>query len=84
MVEIIIFSKARCPYCDRAKALLKQQDIPFREVRVDLEPNGLEEMQSLTTGRTFPQIIIGGAAIGGFDDLYRLYRGGELAKMLEG
>lgn len=78
MADIIVFSKAQCPYCDRAKALLEQKGLPFEEVRVDLDPQGLQRMQQLSQGRTFPQIIINGEAVGGFDDLYALSLEGGL------
>jgi len=82
MSKVIVFSKAYCPYCDRAKALLTQLNIPHEEVRVDLDPSRLDEMKALGKGRTFPQIIINGQGIGGFDDLYALSRSGKLQELL--
>jgi glutaredoxin 3 len=82
MSNVIVFSKAQCPYCDRAKALLTQLNIAHEEVRVDLDPTRLAQMKELGRGRTFPQIIINGEGIGGFDDLYALSRSGKLQELL--
>ena len=82
MSKVIVYSKNYCPYCDRAKALLSQLNIPYEEVRVDLEPNRLEEMRTVSVGRTFPQIIINGKGIGGFDDLYKLHKSDQLKELL--
>lgn len=82
MSKITIFSKAHCPYCDRAKALLDKLDIAYEEVRVDLQPERLADMKAMGKGRTFPQIIINGSGIGGFDDLYALSKTGELQQLL--
>ena len=51
-------------------------------MRVDLEPNRLEEMRTVSVGRTFPQIIINGKGIGGFDDLYKLHKSDQLKELL--
>jgi glutaredoxin 3 len=83
MSNVIIFSKAQCPYCDRAKALLNQLAISYEEIRVDLDPTQLDEMRAKGKGRTFPQIIIKGEGIGGFDDLYALSQSGKLQELLK-
>ena len=83
MSNVIIFSKAQCPYCDRAKALLNQLAISYEEIRVDLDPTRLDEMRAKGKGRTFPQIIINGEGIGGFDDLYALSQSGKLQELLK-
>ena len=83
MANVIVFSKAHCPYCDRAKMLLTQLNIAHEEVRVDLDPSRLAEMQELGKGRTFPQIVINGEGIGGFDDLYALSKSGKLQTTLD-
>ena len=83
MSNVIVFSKAQCPYCDRAKALLSQLQIPYEEIRVDLDPTKLDEMRAKGKGRTFPQIIINDQGIGGFDDLYALSSSGQLQDLLK-
>lgn len=78
MAKVIVYSKANCPYCTWAKLLLEAKHIAFEEVRVDLDPVKLEEMIKLSERRTTPQIIINEQAIGGYDDLSRLAKSGEL------
>jgi len=83
MTEVLIYSKAMCGYCDRAKELLKAKNIAFDEIRVDLDPTKLEEMLAKSEGRrTFPQIFINGKGIGGFSDLWALEQKGELNNLI--
>mgnify|MGYP003444255828 CR=1 FL=1 len=74
-----------CPYCIRAKALLKQRGVAaIEEVRIDLEPAQRQHMIALTGRRTVPQIFINGQHVGGSDDLYALERAGKLDALLAG
>jgi glutaredoxin 3 len=72
-----------CPYCLRAKALLKQRGVEqIDEIRVDLEPGQRQVMMQQTGQRTVPQIFIGDTHVGGCDDLIALDRAGRLAPLL--
>ena len=83
MAKVEIYSKAMCPYCDRAKQLLSAKSVEFTEIRVDQNPDELENMLQRAKGRrTFPQILINDEPIGGFDDLNALNQSGELDKRL--
>ena len=74
-----------CPYCLRAKALLKQRGVAaIDEVRVDLEPAQRQHMIALTGRRTVPQIFIGDTHVGGCDDLVALDQRGALLPLLSG
>jgi glutaredoxin 3 len=74
-----------CPYCIRAKALLKQRGVEaIEEVRVDLNPGERDRMIELTGRRTVPQIFIGDTHVGGCDDLMLLDRTGGLVPLLKG
>jgi glutaredoxin 3 len=85
MARVKIYSTGTCPFCDKAKALLKKWQIPFDEVRIDQDDAGLREMQNVTNhARTVPQIAIDGKAIGGLDDLTELHMDGELDGLMEG
>lgn len=78
-----MYRTATCPYCERAEALLKARGVmQIETVRVDLEPERRAEMIRKTGRRTVPQIFIGRAHVGGFDDLASLDRQGRLAGML--
>jgi glutaredoxin 3 len=76
-----MYTTAWCGYCVRAKALLEQRGLPFEEVRVDDDPNFRTRLEELTGGWTVPQIVIDGAPIGGFSELWQLDRSGELERL---
>lgn len=81
--DIVMYSTAFCPYCDRARNLLKHKGVEFREVKVDEDRAEREIMLQRSGGRrTVPQIFIGDRHIGGFDDLYALDKAGELDPLL--
>lgn len=84
MARVKIYSTGTCPFCDKAKALLKKWQIPFDEVRIDQDQAGLREMLEVTNhARTVPQIVVDGKAIGGLDDLTELHMDGELKGLVE-
>lgn len=73
MKNVIIYSSMFCGYCHRAKALLKQRNIPFKDISVDMDPAARAEMREKAGGRnTVPQIFSDGTHIGGCDELYAL------------
>ena len=82
-VEVVMYSTTWCPYCDRARALLKRKGVSVKEIKVDEEPEQRAVMLERSGGRrTVPQIFIGTRHVGGFDDLYALDRAGELDALL--
>ena len=83
--RVLMYTTAVCPYCTRAKQLLKARGVEeIEEVRVDLDPDRRDEMMQKTKRRTVPQIFIGETHVGGCDDLYALDAAGELKPLLEG
>jgi glutaredoxin 3 len=72
-----------CPYCTRARALLRGKGVAFVDIDVEQEPERRAEMIRRAHGRTtVPQIFIDNEHIGGCDDLLALDRGGELDRKL--
>ena len=69
MNSVIIWSKYNCPYCDQAKALLKDRRIPFEERKIGDGYTKEELLEAVPNARTVPQIIINGTSIGGFTEL---------------
>jgi glutaredoxin 3 len=67
-----------CPYCQRAKTLLRAKNLVVNEIDVDDDPKFRDEMMARSGRRTVPQIFIGQQHIGGCDDLYALEDRGEL------
>jgi glutaredoxin 3 len=80
-----MYSTDWCPYCRRAKALLRSRGVEsFDEVDVDVDPGGRAAMIRETGCYTVPQIFIGAMHVGGCDDLVALDRRGELEPLLNG
>jgi len=78
-----MYSTAVCPFCLRAEMLLKAKGITeIEKIRVDLDPRQREEMMHKTGRRTVPQIYIGDAHVGGFDELAALEHAGKLDSLL--
>ena len=68
-MKAVVWSKYHCPYCDQAKALLKQRGIPFEERKIGDGYTREELLEAVPTARTVPQIFIGDELIGGFTEL---------------
>jgi len=84
-VPVLMYTTAVCPYCVRAKQLLKARGVlEIEEVRVDLDPARRDEMMQRTQRRTVPQIFIGDVHVGGCDDLHALDAAGKLRPLLDG
>ena len=85
MTKVEIYTKLMCPYCARAKALLEQKGVAYREIDVGMDPDLRMEMVTRANGReTVPQIFINDAHIGGCDDIYALNDAGGLDPLLQG
>jgi glutaredoxin 3 len=84
MVAVKMYTTLVCPYCLRAKMLLKQRGVEhIDEIRIDLDPAQRDAMMKLTGRRTVPQIFIGSTHVGGCDDLIALDQRGGLAPLLK-
>lgn len=85
MAKVTMYSTGVCPYCQMAERLLRSKGVAvIDKVRVDLEPERRVEMMERTGRRTVPQIYIGEAHVGGYDDLAALDRAGGLDALLRG
>ena len=71
-----------CGYCVRAKALLDGKGLEYEELLLEEGPDFRERLFDLTGGWTVPQILIDGKPIGGYTELWRLDRSGELDEQL--
>ena len=84
MAPVKMYTTLVCPYCVRAKMLLKQRGVDqIEEIRVDLNPAEREAMMDRTGRRTVPQIFIGDTYVGGCDDLMALDQRGGLMPLLQ-
>ena len=83
MARVEIYTTATCPYCIRAKSLLRQKGVDLEEITIDFAGEKKQEMMQRAGGRmTVPQIFIDGQHIGGCDDLFELERAGKLDELL--
>ena len=72
MATVEIYTKATCPFCHRAKALLNQKGVSYQEIPIDGDAP-LREVMIKRSGRTtVPQIFINAQHVGGCDDLFAL------------
>lgn len=84
MNAVRMYTTQVCPYCVRAKSLLKQRGVEqIEEIRVDLDPSQRDHMMEITGRRTVPQIFIGSTHVGGCDDLIALDQRGGLLPLLQ-
>ena len=83
MAKVEVYTTSYCPYCIRAKSLLKRKDVAFDEIDVSGDPALREKMIELSGGRrTVPEIFINGRIVGGYDELRALEAAGRLDKLL--
>ncbi len=85
MSPVKMYTTAVCPYCIRAKQILKSKGVEqIEEVRIDTDPAQRDHMMAITGRRTVPQIFIGSTHVGGCDDLIALDGRGGLEPLLKG
>jgi glutaredoxin 3 len=81
--KVVIYLTGWCPYCTRAKQLLKSKGVDFEEIDVDARPEARAEMMTRSGRRSVPQIFIGATHVGGCDDLHELEASGRLDTLLK-
>jgi glutaredoxin 3 len=85
MQAVKMYTTAVCPYCIRAKQILKSKGVEqIEEIRIDTNPEQRDHMMQVTGRRTVPQIFIGDTHVGGCDDLVALDGRGGLVPLLQG
>ena len=85
MQSVKMYTTAVCPYCIRAKQILKSKGVEaIEEIRIDMQPDERMKMMEITGRRTVPQIFIGDTHVGGCDDLIALDGRGALVPLLNG
>jgi glutaredoxin 3 len=83
MAEVIIYRTTYCPYCDMAKRLFTNLNVPFTEIDVTHDHDMRIKLVEMTGGRrTVPQIFIDGLSVGGYTDVAELHKNGRLAELL--
>ena len=77
-----IYTTRMCPFCIMARELLQQKKIDFEEIPLDGDAEGRRRLAEETGRHTVPQIFIGEAHIGGYDELAALEQAGRLDQLL--
>ena len=77
-----MYTTENCPFCVRAKALLDARGVSYRELNLERDPDGRAELVKQTGMMTFPQVIIDGELVGGFQETLAADRSGRLAELL--
>ena len=84
MQAVKMYTTAVCPYCTRAKQILKSKGVEqIEEVRIDADPAARDHMMQTTGRRTVPQIFVGDTHVGGCDDMMALDAKGGLLPLLQ-
>ena len=83
MAKVVIYTTRTCPFCVRAKHLLRNKAIAFDDIDVGGAPDERAALTARTGSRTVPQIFINDVFVGGCDDLFALDRSGKLDALLQ-
>jgi glutaredoxin 3 len=75
-LPVVIYTTKTCPYCHRAKALLREYGIEFEEIDLTDKPEERAQLTARTNHRTVPQIFIGDRFIGGAEELEKFLKEG--------
>ena len=82
MKPVIVYTTDFCSKCAGAKMLLGRREISYQEINLAKDPDGRTKLSELTGMVTFPQIVIDGEPLGGFDELLAADRAGRLPELL--
>ncbi|MEA2179370.1 MAG: glutaredoxin 3 [Solirubrobacteraceae bacterium] len=82
MADVLVYTTENCPFCIRAKALLDARGVTYSEINLERDPDGRAELVKMTGMMTFPQVIIDGQLVGGFQETLAADRSGRLAELL--
>jgi glutaredoxin 3 len=82
MKPVTLYTTDACPYCMSAKKLLAKREVQYTEINLARDPDGRAALTEKTGMYTFPQIVIDGESIGGFQELLAADRAGRLPELL--
>ncbi len=82
MKSVTLYTTDYCSRCTSAKMLLGRREISYQEINLAKDPDGRAKLSELTGMVTFPQIVIDGETLGGFDELLAADRAGRLSALL--
>jgi glutaredoxin 3 len=82
MKPVTLYTTEYCTFCMSAKKLLAKREIEYTEINLARDPDGRQQLIEKTGMYTFPQIVIDGESIGGFQELLAADRAGRLPELL--
>jgi glutaredoxin 3 len=82
MKRVVMYTTDFCPYCRSAKALLHKRGVVFEEINLARDADSRRQLTEQTGMATFPQIVIDGEPLGGFQELAAAAKSGRLADLL--
>ena len=82
MPQITVYTTEPCAFCSWAKALLRKRGLEFEEINLAKSPAGRSELAQRTGMMTFPQVLIDGQLVGGFNELRAADEAGRLAELV--
>ena len=75
--KVVVYTFETCPFCVRVKRLLDNKGVSFKEIDITNDNNKLNELKSVTSCGTVPQIFVDDKFIGGCDDVVTLHKEGK-------
>jgi glutaredoxin 3 len=82
MKPVTLYTTDNCPFCIGAKKLLGKREIAYTEINLARDPDGRQQLIDKTGMYTFPQIVIDGESLGGFQELQAADKTGRLPELL--
>ena len=82
MKSVTLYTTESCPFCSSAKSLLAKRNVEYTEINLARDPDGRTKLSEKTGMITFPQIVIDGEPLGGFQELMAADRAGRLPELL--
>ncbi len=82
MSEVVVYTTDPCSFCTRVKGLLKARGVEFAEINLSKDPDGRVELARSTGMLSFPQVLVDGELIGGFNEVQAAAESGRLDEIL--
>jgi glutaredoxin 3 len=82
MADIVVYTTDPCSFCERVKQLLKARNVEYTEINLARDPAGRAELVSRTGMMSFPQVVIRGEVLGGFQETLLADRTGRLSELI--
>jgi glutaredoxin 3 len=82
MSEVVVYTTDRCAFCVRVKMLLRARDIEFEEINLAGDPTAIVDLVRRTGMMTFPQVMIDGQLVGGYQETAAAEQSGLLDELL--